>query len=250
MAVQDLLSSVWLFESLGEPALEELARIAVRREYGEEEYVYRHGDDSHGVFVVESGEVVLIKDAVGKPVQLLKRAGPGEFFGESGLLEGRELEESARASQATRLVMLPRESFLAFLANRPLTRLQLRRASIDRASANIQATLSLSTRKEVRIRVNRQVVLSLADGTSVECLLENLSLGGAALRGAPERWTEGRSVSFSLGLPEEPQLLKVVGNVAWCKNDKVGIAFSNDAPEMRIRISSVLQDLLPRRMQQ
>ncbi len=245
--VKDLLSQVWLFESLAEPALDELAGLAERRDYGEEEYVYRHGDDSHGVFVVESGEVVLIKDAVGKPVQLLKRAGRGDFFGESGLLEGRELDESARTSRATRLVMLPREPFLAFLANRPLTRLQLRRASIDRASANIEAALSLSTRKEVRIRVHRQVVLSLADGSTVECLLDNLSLGGAALKGLPESWTPGRAVDFSLGLPEQPGLLEIKGSVAWRKHGKVGIAFGDDAPEMRIRISSALQELLPRR---
>lgn len=245
--VKDLLSQVWLFEGLGAPALDELAELAVARDYGEEDYVYRHGESSPGMFIVESGEVVLIKDAVGKPVQLLKRAGPGEFFGENGLLEGRELDESARTAEASRLLMLPRDPFLAFLANRPLTRLQLRRATIDRASANIEAALSLSTRKEVRIRVNRDVRISLADGSSIECVLENLSLGGAALRGLPETWVPGRPVGFFLGLPEAPQLLRIQGTVAWRKNDKVGIAFRDDAPEMKVRISSALQELLPRR---
>lgn len=247
VSVKDLLSQVWLFEGLGDLALDELVALATAREYAEEEYVYRHGESSRGMFVVQSGEIVLIKDAVGKPVQLLKRVGPGEFFGEIGLLEGMDVEESARAALDSRVLMLPRDPFLAFLANRPLTRLQLRRATIDRASTNIEAALSLSTRKEVRIRVNRDVILSMTDGSSIECVLDNLSLGGAALRGLPDSWEPGHPVSFSLGLPEQPGLLEVRGTVAWRRNGKVGVRFRDDAPEMQIRISSVLQDLLPRR---
>lgn len=246
--VKVLLSQVWLFESLDEPALDQLVRLARPREYGEDEYVYRHGESSQGMFIVESGEVVLIKDAVGKPVQLLKRVGSGDFFGESGLLEGRELDESARTAKPSRLLELPRDPFLAFLANRPLTRLQLRRATIDRASTNIEAALSLSTRKEVRIRVNREVVLSMDDGSPIRCVLENLSLGGAALRDVPETWLVGNSVDFHLGLPDNPDLLRIRGTVAWRKNGKIGISFHDDAPEMRVRISRVLQELLPRRM--
>lgn len=243
----DLLRGVWLFQSLDEAAVAELSALARTQTHGEESLVYRHGESPHGLYFIRQGAVVLVKDAVGKPVQLLKRLETGDFFGEAGLLEGLPHEESARTVEATQILLLPREPLLAFLEHRPLVRLQLRRAAIDRASANIAAALSLSTRQEVRIKVGRRVVLTLADGSTVDSVLENLSLGGAALSAAPESWLEGRPVAFYLGPPERPELLHLVGKVAWRKGKRAGIAFDGATTELKVRVSSALQELLPRR---
>ena len=111
----------------------------------------------------------------------------------------------------------------------------------------LAAALSLSTRQEVRIKVGRRVVLTLADGTSIDSVLENLSLGGAALSAAPESWQEGRPVAFYLGPPERPELLHLVGKVAWRKGKRAGIAFDGATTDLKVRVSSALQELLPRR---
>lgn len=212
----------------------------------EETTVYRQGETPTAFYVVHSGEIVLIRDTIGKPVQLLQRIEEGSFFGASQLLDGAPREETARTVEPTELLIADRGALLEFVEEQPLVRLQFRRAAIAQASANIDAALELSTRKEVRIRVDREVLLTLVGGRSHTAHLENLSLGGASLSAAPEGWQPRTSVHFHLGTADKPHLLELEGTVAWRKGDRVGIAFA-DSLASKARISSALQELLPRR---
>lgn len=213
--------------------------------YPEGRSVFRLGETSDAFYVLRTGSVAIVRDAVGKPVQLLARLKAGDFFGESGLLDALPRSASARTLERSRLLVIPRASFLEFLERQPLLKLQLRRAAIERHSANVDLTAADRTvRKEVRITVDREVVLGLPDGSEVRARLDNLSLGGAAIEGVPDDWRIQRKVSFTLGLPKQEPLLDLTAVVTWRKGKKVGLAFRDPTSDQRIAVSRALQDLL------
>jgi CRP-like cAMP-binding protein len=70
--------------------------------------IFRAGDPSLGVFVIEDGEVAI---TVGDAIEVA-RLHPGELFGESGVLEARARSATATAMVATTLLVTSAETFL------------------------------------------------------------------------------------------------------------------------------------------
>lgn len=246
------LRSISLFAGLDETRLSVLGEMAEERRYDADAVIFRHGDAADGLYLVREGQVAIVLDTVGKPVQLLAKLGPGDFFGEAGLLDDLPRSASARALAPTVLAVLPRGPLIELLSGQPLLRLQLRRAAIERHGANVHATVSgASTRREVRVRVDREVQVWLPDGRSSRCRLDNLSLGGLALKPAPDTWKERDTVAFGLGLPGGEPLLHLEGEVSWRRGDKVGVTFlpprSGTASSQKVRISRAIQELLAQR---
>ena len=80
--------------------------------------VFGEGDPSECVYVVSSGGVRIRKE--GEPVAtVVAEFGPGELFGESGLVEGRVRSASATAIGETELACYDRETFLQALRTDP-----------------------------------------------------------------------------------------------------------------------------------
>lgn len=70
--------------------------------------IFRTGDPSESVFVIEDGEVAI---TVGDGIEVA-RLHPGELFGESGVLEVRCRAATATAITPTTLLVTPAETFL------------------------------------------------------------------------------------------------------------------------------------------
>lgn len=70
--------------------------------------IFRTGDPSHAVYLIEDGEIAITVDG-GFEVARLR---PGELFGESGVLEARPRSATATATAATSLLATPAETFL------------------------------------------------------------------------------------------------------------------------------------------
>jgi CRP-like cAMP-binding protein len=219
------LRSVPLFEDLTPEELRLLADRSATRELPDHRQVFREGDPSDGLYVIQSGAVAIVRDKVGEPMQRLARLGAGGFFGEMGLLEGGPRAASAVTAEATRLLHVRRADLLAVFQERPLLAVKLRAAIIRRHGENVVSALQLSGRGELRTRVDTDVELELEDGTVVPARIENLSAGGACLRGLPADWRPGRAVRFTLRLPGGERLLSAAGRVAWRDSRATGIAF-------------------------
>lgn len=242
------MHKVWLFENLDEASLENLADRFEEVELPENQHVFRLGETSDSFYVVRTGSVAIVRDAVGKPVHLLARLKSGDFFGEAGLLDELPRSATARTLEASRLLKISRRHLMEFLDRQPLIKLQLRRAAIERHGSNISninaSAGDRTVRKEVRITIDREVALTLVGGDTVSARLDNLSLGGAAMEGVPDDWRIQRKVSFGLGLPEQEPLLQLEAVVTWRKGRKVGLSFREQTPDLRIAISQALQELL------
>ncbi|HHX88768.1 MAG TPA: cyclic nucleotide-binding domain-containing protein, partial [Paracoccus sp.] len=101
--IRAFLESVHPYDSLPQ---DELARVATsfsRREYPAGAGIYAAGEPLRGLFLIKRGAVEVI-DHNGELVSLL---GPRNSFGERGLLRDGRAVTSARATDASVILMLP-----------------------------------------------------------------------------------------------------------------------------------------------
>jgi MFS family permease len=103
-----LLQRVPMFVPLAPSTVDALAHQLVRVPVAAGEVVLREGEDSDRFFVIESGLVEVTQDSV-----VLRQEGPGEFFGEIGLLRDVPRTATVTAVEDTVLMALDRDDFLA-----------------------------------------------------------------------------------------------------------------------------------------
>jgi MFS family permease len=107
----DLLRGLDLFTPLDQSTTEELARALTEVRYGAGDVLVTEGEESDLFYVIESGLVEVTKtDALGERV--LRTEGPGEYFGEIGLLRDVPRTATITALEETVVLTLTREHFL------------------------------------------------------------------------------------------------------------------------------------------
>jgi CRP/FNR family transcriptional regulator, cyclic AMP receptor protein len=95
------LKAIPLFHDVSDDALAEIATFAQEVSVGAGEQLVREGDYSYELMAIEEGAVEVTRG--GEHVADL---GPGDFFGEVGLLEKDRRNATVIAKQPTRLVTL------------------------------------------------------------------------------------------------------------------------------------------------
>lgn len=218
------LARIGILRGLPPEELELLARDAVPLAVSEGQVVIHEGDAADAIYLVAEGSFAAFRDAVGQPVHLLARLHQGDFFGELGFFGSGRCAASVRATRPSRLLRLAAEPLLVFLERHPSLREQLQATGAARYSHLLASALELGRRREVRIKCSEEVVLALDDGRRVPALLENLSLGGACIAGAPPGWRMDADVAFELALGTGA--LPLAGRISWREDDRVGLSFT------------------------
>jgi MFS family permease len=103
-----LLQAIPMFGPLSPVTVDALARALVRVEITTGDVVVREGDESDRFYVIESGRVHVTAD----DGHLLREEGPGDYFGEIGLLRDVARTATITAAEDTVLLALEREEFL------------------------------------------------------------------------------------------------------------------------------------------
>ena len=103
-----LLQGVPMFVPLASSVVDGLAAKLIQVAVHAGDVVLREGEDSDRFFVIESGLVEVTQGGV-----VLRQEGPGEFFGEIGLLRDVPRTATVTAVEDTVLLALSREDFLA-----------------------------------------------------------------------------------------------------------------------------------------
>lgn len=122
-----LLMGVPLFQSLDLSQVQRLADLTSEVQAADGDVLMRQGETGHEFFVVASGNVVVQRDD-----QRLARLGPGEFFGEISLIDGRPRTATAMADGDTFLLALDHGQFDAMIEEFPGLGRQIARALVDR----------------------------------------------------------------------------------------------------------------------
>jgi CRP-like cAMP-binding protein len=98
------------------PESEEDASDAVTLEAGQD--VFREGEAGDELYIVQEGEVELLTARGGQALRLAL-LGPGEFFGEGSVLEGRRREATARTVSPCRLLRIDGPTLAELVRHHP-----------------------------------------------------------------------------------------------------------------------------------
>jgi CRP/FNR family cyclic AMP-dependent transcriptional regulator len=111
-----LLHNVPLFAGLDEDQLSVLVRMMVRKSFSRNAVVIRAGDPTDSLYIVINGRLkVLMSDEQGREV-ILSMLGPGEFFGEMGLLDDRPRSANVVSVEPCDLLSISKTDFKRSLA--------------------------------------------------------------------------------------------------------------------------------------
>lgn len=106
-----VLRNVPLFSGLEENELERLSRVAVRRRAGRGEQVVRSGESADALLILLTGRAKVTNfDEEGREI-ILAWLGPGEFFGEMGLIDGSSRSASVVAVENCELLTIGKQEF-------------------------------------------------------------------------------------------------------------------------------------------
>ncbi len=108
------LKVVPLFQGLGKKDLEQLGRWADEVEVREGEALAQQGTFAHEFFIIEEGTADVTRD--GGHVATL---GPGDFFGEIGLVEAERRTATVVATSSMRLIVMTGWDFKAMQDTMP-----------------------------------------------------------------------------------------------------------------------------------
>jgi len=108
----ETLRRVPFFAVLPADELKALASHCVVRRLGKEELLFEEGDPCEGLYVVQQGAVKLFKMADTGREQVLVIERGGSTVGELPLFDGGTFPASARASEDSTLLFLPKREFL------------------------------------------------------------------------------------------------------------------------------------------
>jgi CRP-like cAMP-binding protein len=98
---ESLLKKIPLFAEVPDEDLRKVATFATTEEFTEGETVVKEGGFSNHFYAIQEGTVKVEK--AGEP---LAELGPGDVFGEQGLLEGQERSASVVATSPLRVIKI------------------------------------------------------------------------------------------------------------------------------------------------
>ena len=129
------IAKVEMFAGLPPARLEAAMRAASVRQAAPKEVIIRQGDEADFFYIIDEGEVEVTQTSVGAAAaRVLRRMGPGEVFGEIGLLSRVPRTATVTVVTNTRLVVLGKDDFLELVNSGPgltYTLLDLHRGGIQ-----------------------------------------------------------------------------------------------------------------------
>lgn len=109
--------------------------IRVRKTYQRSlapgEVVFEEGDPGDQLYVIQSGEVELVRETSDRK-RVVARVGPGDFFGELGVVLGGTRTARAVAVSTTRLIALDRETLESMCFEQPEIAIRMIRVLVSR----------------------------------------------------------------------------------------------------------------------
>jgi len=98
--------------------------LAIRREHFEpNETIFREGDWGDSLYMIVDGQVEITRDVAGQGNVPLRRLGPGECFGEIGLVKQMPRSATVRTVTRVNVLAMDRSAFQALFAHLPPLRL-------------------------------------------------------------------------------------------------------------------------------
>jgi CRP-like cAMP-binding protein len=127
-----ILRRITLFGGLSREALDDVTGMLLLRHVPTGEIIFSQGDAGDAMYIIDSGSVDIISDALGERRELKNRLADGDFFGETALLTGKTRDFTAHAITDTNLWCLYRTDFDDLLVKHPQISVALSQALRER----------------------------------------------------------------------------------------------------------------------
>lgn len=127
------------------------AKILDRRVYRPGQTLFHEGDQAWAAFLIESGEVEILRSAGARHEVVLATVGAGELIGEMGLIDNAPRSATARSVGTTVVQVINQQNFSRLLANAEpglvaLLKVLLRRLRASNETVSAQSGLVAETR--------------------------------------------------------------------------------------------------------
>lgn len=161
------LSQFSLFKSIALDALQDLSAHCELQVLEPGETLFEQGDPAQNLYLVEEGEVALIRSYDNGEEVVLARIGPNEVIGELSMIVDEGRTAGAVAIQPSRLIMLDRDKFFHYLEQFPSvamelmkllakrlrqTTLMVREWSLENAEARLASVILFLAEEDGRIK--------------------------------------------------------------------------------------------------
>ena len=117
-----LLAAARLFDGVDAEGMDRIAAVAVEVEFPDDHVIARQGEIGTGFFVIVDGRVRVVRDG-----EIIATLGPGDFFGELSILDGRPRVAQVVADGPTTCLALASWDFEAVLLAEPRLSLSILR---------------------------------------------------------------------------------------------------------------------------
>lgn len=101
-----VLRNFGLFGAMPEAVLEHLSETLTTFEAEPGTYIFREGDDANSMFVVLQGDMEVLKKSKSGPEARVAVLGPGDWFGEMGVIDVQPRSASVRTVSPARFVKI------------------------------------------------------------------------------------------------------------------------------------------------
>ena len=156
----EALRSVPLFASLDDDAATDLRNLLSEREVPQKTRLFKQGDTGDAMYLIERGRVRISIRAEDQQEVTLAELAQGDFFGEMSIIDGRKRSADAQVIEDSRLAVLSREAFLAFVKRKPNVALEMLTALTERLRRTDEL---LRSRVSRNVNEEQEARLTLAD---------------------------------------------------------------------------------------
>jgi CRP/FNR family transcriptional regulator, cyclic AMP receptor protein len=136
----------------------------MKEQFSSGDEIFREGDPAEAAYVIDSGEVEIVKELKGANV-VLARLGPGEIFGEMGLVEDKPRSAGARAVGDVSLERMSHEHFMYVLMHRPKEAISYLKVLFERLRS-VNAMLSVEDAPAPPVKADKPTLIQLLPDSS------------------------------------------------------------------------------------
>jgi CRP/FNR family cyclic AMP-dependent transcriptional regulator len=111
----DILKDIYLFESLNQEEIEKFLTVTEILSCKKGDVLFKEGDSSDTLYILVEGKIRMSKQVADVGEEALSILEKGDYFGEMGLLDDSPRSADAIANEDSKLLIVRRSSFLAFM---------------------------------------------------------------------------------------------------------------------------------------
>ena len=120
-----ILKKSFIFSSLNDDELGELANLATKRSFQPDEFVFWEEDAPDYFYIIVEGSVKVLKHSSSGREFIIAFFDSGEMIGEVAVFENKPYPASAQAVAETKILRIKRIDFLSFLSKYPQVALKI-----------------------------------------------------------------------------------------------------------------------------